>query len=100
MRVNILATSVMLLLLAGAGLWATDRDPALVEAVRKADTEAVRALIQKRADVNAPEVDGMTALHWAVQRDSLETVDVLLRAGASVRAVNRYGVSPLSIAAT
>jgi ankyrin repeat protein len=99
MRVNILTASAMLLML-GGGVRAADRDPALVEAVRKADNEAVRALVQKHTDVNAPEVDGMTALHWAVQLDSLETVDVLIRAGASAGAVNRYGVSPLSIAAT
>jgi ankyrin repeat protein len=72
-------------------------DSRLVEAVKNADRAAVRALLQKGAAVNAPEVDGTTALHWAVNRDDLQTVEMLLGAGANVKAVNRYGVSPLLI---
>jgi ankyrin repeat protein len=49
--------------------------------------------------VNAPQVDGATALHWAVYRDDLETADLLIRAGAKVGATNREGVTPLSMAA-
>jgi ankyrin repeat protein len=51
-------------------------------------------------DVNAPQIDGTTALHLAVNRDDLETVDLLLRSGANVKAANRYGVTPLSLACT
>jgi ankyrin repeat protein len=99
MRVKILATSTMLLTLAGTGVQAAGGNPTLDEAVKKADAAAVRNLIEQRVDVNAPEVDGTTALHWAVQKDSLETVDLLIRAGAKVGIANRYGVAPLSIAA-
>jgi uncharacterized protein len=42
----------------------------------------------------------MTALHWAVRADDLETTQTLIRAGANVSAANRYGVTPLSLAAT
>ena len=52
------------------------------------------------ADVNAAQVDGMTALHWAVYRDDAETAGLLVRAGANVNAANRYGVPPLSLACT
>ena len=45
-------------------------------------------------EANAAEVDGTTALH----RDAVETVDLLLGAGADVAAANRYGVVPLSLA--
>ena len=38
------------------------------------DAAAVRALMQQRADVNAPEADGTTALHWAVRADDAEMV--------------------------
>ena len=70
----------------------------LIEAVKRGDTAAVRALLRQRVDVNTPEVDGTTALHWAVHRDDVETVDLLLGAGADVAAANRYGVVPLSLA--
>ncbi len=64
----------------------------------KGDRAALRALLQQKADVNRPQVDGATALHWAVYRDELETADLLLRAGANVRATNREGVTPLAMA--
>jgi ankyrin repeat protein len=83
-----------------AALGAAGSDAPLGDAVKKADKAAVRALLQKHVEVNAPEADGMTALHWAVQRDDLETADMLIRAGADVKAATRYGVRPLSLAAT
>ena len=49
--------------------------------------------------MNAAEADGTTGLHWAVRADDLETVRLLLRAGADAKAANRYGVTPLSLAA-
>ena len=42
----------------------------LVDAVKAGDTAGVRALIEKRVDVNAAEADGTTPLHWAVDRDA------------------------------
>jgi ankyrin repeat protein len=38
----------------------------VADAVMKGDKAALRALLQRKADVNAPQVDGATALHWAV----------------------------------
>jgi ankyrin repeat protein len=49
--------------------------------------------------VNAPQVDGATALHWAVYRDDVEMADLLLKAGANVKAANREGTTPLFMAA-
>jgi ankyrin repeat protein len=46
------------------------------------------------------ESDGTTDLHKAVYADDLPTVQRLLRTGADVKAVNRYGVTPLSLACT
>jgi ankyrin repeat protein len=70
----------------------------LADAAERGDRAAVRSLLQTGADVNAAQVDGMTALHWAVYNDDAETVAVLLRAKANVNAVNRYGVPPLALA--
>ena len=70
----------------------------VVEAVKKGDGEALRRLLQQGADVNAPEPDGTTALHWAAHRAETDTVDRLIRSGANVTATNRYGVTPLALA--
>ena len=70
----------------------------LVEAVKAADTAAVRTLLEQQVDVNAPEVDGTTALHWAAYQGDLDTARLLLRAGANADAPNRYAVTPLSLA--
>ena len=66
----------------------------LADAVEKRDATAVARLLEQKADVNAHQVDGMTALHWAVYQDDLPTARVLIRAGAKVKAKNRYGVAP------
>ena len=72
----------------------------LIEAVKAGDAQAVRAILKQRADVNASEADGMTALHWAVRANDMDTMQLLLRSGANAKAANRYGVTPLSLAAT
>src|SRR5215475_1272910 len=71
----------------------------LADAVMKRDTVAVRALLQKKADVNAPQNDGTTALMWAVRYDDLDTADALIRAGAKVSTANRDGATALQLAA-
>ena len=72
---------------------------ALADAVEKKDAAAIRALITD-TNINAAQVDGMTALHWAVYHDDADTAKRLLAAGADVKAQNRYGVTPLSLACT
>jgi ankyrin repeat protein len=73
-------------------------DETLVDAVKRGDAAAIRALMQAKADGNSAEPDGTTALHWAVRRADLPTVDLLLKSGAKVGAANRYGVTPLYLA--
>jgi len=70
----------------------------VADAAARGDRAAVRALIAAKVDVNAPQVDGATALHWAIYRDDEEMVDLLIRNGANVKAVNRDGVTPLAMA--
>src|SRR5579862_1336678 len=86
-------------ILAVAALGASSAPAPLIETVKQGDLVAIRALLQQKVDVNAPAVDGTTALHWAAYRDDLATVELLLRAGADARAANRYGVTALSLAA-
>jgi len=85
------------MLLAASSPAAGAKSP-LADAAEKSDRAAIRTLLKQHADVNAPQVDGMTALHWAVYQDDLETAKLMLRASASVKAENRYGVTPLSLA--
>ncbi len=71
----------------------------LIDAVKKQDVEAIRTLLKQKADVNATEADGFTALHWAAQRNDLQLVDLLLGAGANAKASTRYNITPLYLAA-
>lgn len=88
----------MALLLASGVAFAAAPTASLTDAVRDGDEKVVRTLLRKRVDVNAPEPDGSTALHYAAHQGDLTTVDLLLRAGAKVVA-NQYGATPLSLAA-
>jgi ankyrin repeat protein len=74
---------------------------ALADAAEHRDWAGVRTLLQRNAaDVNAGQVDGTTALHWAVYHDDVEAVRLLVRARANANAVNGYGVPPLALAST
>jgi ankyrin repeat protein len=70
----------------------------LADAVRQQDKATLRALLKQRADVNAPQADGATALHWATHWNDAEAVDMLLAAGAKANVKNDYGVTPLALA--
>src|SRR5262245_31483579 len=71
----------------------------VADAVMNGDRAALRTLIQQKADVSAPQIDGATALHWAVYRDDLESANLLVAAGAKVDPANRAGFTPLVMAA-
>src|SRR4029453_7899762 len=84
-----------ILILAIAATAAAEQRPALIDAAKNADRAELRALIQKKSDVNAAAADGTTALHWAAYRDDAESVNLLVRAGANVNAANDLGATPL-----
>jgi ankyrin repeat protein len=88
--------SLLVLLVAAAPAHASE----VADAAMRGDRAAVRAALARKADVNAPQIDGSTALHWAVERDDLELADILIRSGARVGARTREGVSALQLAAT
>src|SRR5438876_7046648 len=91
-----IGSCAVVLLLITMGLGAATSDVA--DAVMRGDSAAVRILLQQKADVNARQADGATALHWAVYKDDLETADLLIAAGANVHAKNRTGATPLYLA--
>ncbi len=72
----------------------------LADAAEKADWAKVRTLLAAKADANAAQKDGMSALHWAAFHDELAVARALLAAGANVKVENRFGVTPLSLACT
>jgi ankyrin repeat protein len=76
------------------------RSAPLADAAEKMDRSKVRALLTQRVDVDTPQIDGMTALHWATYHNDREIAELLVRAGANVKAASRYGVTPLSLACT
>jgi len=78
---------------------ATRTTSPLADAAQRQDKQAVQALLAKKADVNATQADGATALHWAVYAEDAETTASLIRAGANVNVKNNYGVSPFAVAA-
>ena len=85
----------LLLLVSSTGVMGNaPPDLRLVEAVKTRNPELASRLVKQQVDVNTPEGDGATALHW----DDLETADLLVRSGANVNATNDYGVMPLFLA--
>ncbi|MGH9385698.1 MAG: ankyrin repeat domain-containing protein [Vicinamibacterales bacterium] len=79
---------------------AAPADTRLVDAARQREMATVRALIGQGVDVNLPDGDGSTALHWAATHRDAEMTELLLRSGASVKAETRIGaMTPLVMAA-
>lgn len=96
LRATVLSTAIVLIACASAGFAANP----VIDAVKKGDRAALRALLGPRADVRAAvEPDGTTALHWAAHLDDTESAAMLLRAGADVNAANQHAVIPLTLAA-
>ena len=70
-------------------------DSQLADAAERKDRETVTRLLKQKTDLNAAQVDGTTALHWAAYNDDTELGLILLDAGAKADPENRYGLTPL-----
>ena len=75
------------LLLAAAG----SADAPVADAAMRGDVEAVHQLVAEGADVNTPQGDGTTALHWAAENGDTAILEILLYGGANTEAVTRNG---------
>jgi ankyrin repeat protein len=100
MRRHITRTLVLVALLLGTipGVTYAGASDAADAAQRK-DATALRTLVARKANVNAAQPDGTTALQWAAHWNDVDAVKMLLSAGANPRLANRYGASALSEAA-
>jgi len=94
------ATAAAIVFLVAVTAHAAPARATLADATEKMDRAQIRALIRQHVNINAPQPDGMTPLHWATYHDDLEIAQLLVRAGANVKAANRYGVTPTSLACT
>jgi ankyrin repeat protein len=80
-------------------LYAQQRDLGLVDAVKRRDDKAFAALLRAKADVNARQPDGATALAWAVHLGERRMAEALLDAGAIAETADEYGETPVTLAA-
>jgi ankyrin repeat protein len=82
-----------------SGVLAAANSPA-ADAAMRGDHAELRRLIEQKVNVNAPQADGGTAMHWAAYQNDLAMAEMLIAGGADVRTPNREGATPLSLAAT
>ena len=71
----------------------------IIDAAKANNLAAVQSLIKQKADVNAAETDGTTALQWAARADNVDMARALLKGGADPKKTNRYGITALQLAA-
>ena len=90
----------IIVLLSASHVGAAEADGQVVEAAKRQDQRAVRALLAEGVDATVAEPDGTTALHWAAYWDDHVMVDLLIPAGADVNAVNDFGATALWVACT
>ena len=65
----------------------------VADAAMRGDKAALKTLLEQHADVNAPQADGATAVHWAVFKSDKEMLDLLLKAGASPKAATEITIA-------
>ena len=71
----------------------------VADAAMQRNVQDLKALLRQNVDVNVPQADGTTALHWAARWDDLEMAGILVRSGAKPQAANRDGATPMFLAA-
>ena len=81
-------------------LIAAPSDSPVADAAMHDKRDEVRTLLKQGADVNAAQGDGLTALHWAALKGDVELAQMLVYAGANLKATTRLDAfTPLLMAA-
>ncbi|XP_033211918.1 protein phosphatase 1 regulatory subunit 12A isoform X3 [Belonocnema kinseyi] len=75
-------------------------DCVFLAACAAGDKEEVIRLLQKGADINTGNVDGLTALHQACIDDDLDMVEFLVEQGADINRGDNEGWTPLHATAS
>lgn len=76
------------------GLDSDGRTP-LIDAARFNKKDAVRFLLENKADVNKASDNGWTPLHWVVSQGKLSMLKTLVEAGADLNVQDPQGNTPL-----
>ena len=98
---NRLKTPALLLLAAlAASVSASSSPTTVLEAVASKDKAGLRSLLRGGAEVNAAQGDGLTAMHQVATDGDTELAQLLIYAGANLKATTRLGgYTPLLLAA-
>ena len=95
-RLDVVAALLVLLVATAA----TPPDSPVADAAMRGDLDEVRELLRSGADVNAPQSDGLTALHWAADNGDAALAGVLIYAGANLAPLTRNDAyTPMHMAA-
>jgi ankyrin repeat protein len=70
----------------------------VADAAMRGDTVQLTKLIAAKADVNAAQPDGTTALHWTAYHGDVKATAALLHAHANPGVVMENGMTPLALA--
>jgi ankyrin repeat protein len=70
----------------------------VADAVMRQDQAQLTHLIAAKADVDAAQPDGSTALHWAAYHGDIRVLSLLLKAGANPNIRTSTGMTPLLLA--
>ncbi len=99
LRTGIVLALCVLVLVAARSVEVSTSSSPVADATHAGDREMVRSLLKEGLDVNAAQGDGMTALHWAALANDVEMAEMLLYAGANLKATTRLGAfTPLVLA--
>ena len=97
-RARLLAAASIMFIWVGSPAVATPQGDRLIAAAQDGLATDVDTLLKHKADVNAIDSAGATALAWAVMRGNDAIAARLLKAHANPNLVDANGVSPLMLA--